>query len=94
MTVHWLAESPSPVRWLDALPSGESATELVHGDAGALPKVIFHTTIRAGLIAIAMYAAGMRSPKDLVKYSTAGAVGIEAFVLLWALYEKQKESKA
>ena len=92
--IRWLEGNEQPVRWLDALPSGESATQLVHGDASALPKVIFHTTVRAGLIALAMYVAGMHSPKDLVKYSAAGALGIEAFVLLWALYEKQKESQA
>lgn len=93
--IRWLdGHVGEPVRWLDALPSGESATELIHGDASALPKVLFHTTVRAGLIALAMYAVGMHSPKNLVKYSAAGALGIEAFVLLWALYEKQKESKA
>lgn len=90
--IRWLDAPAEPVRWLDALPSGESATDLVHGDASALPKVLFHSTVRAGLIALAMYAVGMHAPKQLLKYSVAGSVGIEAFVLLWALYEKQKES--
>jgi hypothetical protein len=99
--MRWLEESPSPVRWLEALPSGESATELVAGDAGALPKVVFHTTVRAGLIAVAMFAAAkimhdtkMQAPGPLLKYSAAGAVGIEAFVLLWALYEKNKKESS
>lgn len=92
--IRWLDEAPSPVRWLEALPSGESAEQLVSGDLTALPKVAFHTATRAGLIGLAMYVAGMHAPKLLLRYSVAGALGIEAFVLLWALYEKQKASSA
>jgi hypothetical protein len=65
----------------------------VGGDIGALPKVLLHTTVRGGLIGLGLYAAGMRGAKNLVKFGLAGAVGIEVFVLLWALYEKDKESK-
>lgn len=93
MTSRWL-DGPAPqVRWLDALPSGESAEALVAGDAGALPKVALHTGVRAALIGLAMYVAGMRARTGLVKYSVAGALGIEAFVLLWALYERRKAEK-
>jgi hypothetical protein len=92
VTVRWLDAPDSPVRWLEALPSGESAEQLVSGDISALPKVAFHTATRAGLIGLAMYVAGMHAPKMLLRYSVAGALGIEAFVLLWALYEKNKGS--
>jgi len=89
MTVRWIEPAPQ-VRWLDGLPSGESAEQLVRGDWEALPKVAFHTATRAGLIGLAMYVAGLHAPKLLLRYSVAGALGIEAFVLLWALYEKNK----
>lgn len=92
MTVRWLDAPDPPVRWLEALPSGESAEQLVSGDISALPKVAFHTATRAGLIGLAMYVAGMHAPKMLLRYSVAGALGIEAFVLLWALYEKNRSS--
>lgn len=87
--VQWLDES-----WLEGLPSGESAEQLVAGDTGALPKVVLHTVVRGALVGLGLYAAGMRKGGELVKYGLAGAVGIEVFVLLWALYEKnQKEKK-
>lgn len=91
MSVRWL-EGPAPqVRWLEALPSGESAEALVAGDFKVLPKVVLHTGVRAALVGLAMYVAGMRLRAGLVKYSVAGALGIEAFVLLWALYERNKK---
>lgn len=92
--VQWLGESPAgAVVWLEGLPSGESAEQLVGGDVGALPKVVFHTTVRGGLVGLGLYAAGMRGARNLIKFGLAGAVGIEVFVLLWAMYEKnQKEN--
>ncbi len=87
--IRWIEPAPQ-VRWIEGLPSGESAEQLVAGDISALPKVAFHTATRAGLIGLAMYLAGMHAPKLLLRYSVAGALGIEAFVLLWALYEKNK----
>lgn len=93
--VQRLGEPPAgAVVWLEGLPSGESAEQLVAGDVGALPKVVLHTVVRGALVGLGLYAAGMRGGKDLVKFGLAGAVGIEVFVLLWALYEKnQKEKK-
>lgn len=79
------------VRWLEALPSGESAEQIVRGDTSAIPRAIFHTTVRAAIAAVSLYVVGVRDPNKLVKYSVAVAVGIEAFVLAWAAYEKQKE---
>jgi hypothetical protein len=73
-----------------ALPSGESAEALVRGEPGALPKVIFHTALRAGLVGVGLVVAGMSKPSELVRYSLAGALGIEAFVLVWAYANKGK----
>lgn len=84
------AEPPGADLWLGGLPSGESAEQLVAGDvSGGLPKVVLHTAVRGGLVGLGLYAAGMRGAKNLVKFGLAGAVGIEVFVLLWALYESQ-----
>ena len=92
--VQWLKpESLGAVVWLEGLPSGESAAQLVGGDVGALPKVVFHTLVRGALVGLGLYAAGMRGGKDLAKFGLAGAVGIEVFVLLWAWYEKQEKAK-
>lgn len=88
--IRWI--DPPKVRWLDGLPSGESAAAVVSGDLNAVPVAAFHTLVRAGLIGLGMYAAGLR--QHAVKYSIAGALGIEVFVLLWAWYEKQQEKKA
>lgn len=93
--VQWLSEPRAgAVVWLGALPSGESAEQLVGGDVGALPKVVFHTVVRGALVGLGLYAAGMRRGGDLVKFGLAGAVGIEVFVLLWALYEKKQQEKS
>lgn len=67
-----------------ALPSGQAAYDLVHGDFRALPGVLFYTTMRAALIGAGLYAAGMREKKDLFKYSFAGAGVMELWVLWWA----------
>lgn len=93
--VQWLKPESlgGAVVWLEGLPSAESAEALVGGDVGALPKVVFHTVVRGALVGLGLYAAGMRGGKNLTKFGLAGAVGIEVFVLLWALYEKnQKEN--
>ena len=88
MRVDWV-QGRRRVEWLGALPSGESAEALVGGEVSALPVVIFHTGLRAGLIGVGLYAVGFRGPQ-LIKGAIAGALGIEAFVLAWALYEKGK----
>lgn len=84
------------IRWLDdnevaalsGLPSGDSAEALVRGDAGALPTAVLHTLLRGVLVGTAMSIAGLRLDQGLVKYSIAGALGIEAFVLVWAAANK------
>lgn len=75
-----------------SLPSGESASDLVHGVPGALPRVIWHTALRSALVGVGLSVAGMRDPRDLVRYSIAGALGIEAFVLSWAFANKKAPS--
>jgi hypothetical protein len=74
------------MKGLGELPSGTSATRLVAGESGALPEVIFHTALRAGLIGAGMYLAGSR--KNTMRNALAGSVAIETFVLLWALHER------
>lgn len=84
---HLAPHAPST---LSGLPSGESAQRFARGDWGALPEVAFHTVLRATLIGAAMSLAGMPS-KDVVKFALAGALGIEAFVLVWAALNKDNE---
>jgi hypothetical protein len=75
---------------LSGLPSGDSAEQLVSGDVNALPKVVLHTALRGALIGTALRVSGMTFEKGLVRYSLAGALGIEAFVLVWALANRRK----
>lgn len=70
------------------LPSGDSAERLIGGETAALFPVAVHTLGRAMLIGVGMAAAGVR--QGLVAGALGGALGIEAFVLLWAWYEKRK----
>jgi len=65
-----------------ALPSATSALALVNGDRGALPLVVAHTTLRAGII------SGQRH--GVVRNALVASVAIEAFVLGWALYQKSR----
>jgi hypothetical protein len=74
---------------LSGLPSGDSAEALVRGEWKALPTAALHTVLRGVLIGTAMSVAGMPA-KDLVRYSLAGALGIEVFVLVWAWMNKEK----
>lgn len=89
--VRWLPPPPpeDPMQTLAGLPSGDSAEALVRGEWGALPTAVFHTILRGALIGTAMGVAGLREEDGLVKYSIAGALGIEAFVLLWAWANKK-----
>jgi peptidoglycan/LPS O-acetylase OafA/YrhL len=79
-----------------ALPSASSALALVNGEPGALPLVLFHTAMRAGIMATGMYVAGhlfesVKIPtRQIVKTSLVSSLAIEAFVLMWAGYQKGK----
>lgn len=69
------------------LPSSDSARDLVHGVPGALPRVFIHAAGRAALIAVGVYAAGLRG-RNLVAASIGGAVAIEIFALGWFAYQR------
>jgi hypothetical protein len=92
--------NPYDFRWLPSLadqqlaglPSGDSAEAVVRGDASAIPAALFHTIGRAGLIGVSLAVAGMPADRKLVRYSLASALGIEAFVLVWSWWNKDKKS--
>jgi hypothetical protein len=69
-----------------ALPSATSALALVNGEPGALPIVIAHTTLRAGIIGVGLLVSGQR--RGIVKNAFVASLAIETFVLGWALYQK------
>lgn len=72
----------------DTLPSGRAAVDLVNGKPGGLVKTIACTIGRAALIGTGMWIGGKR--ENLGRDAVAGAVGIEAFVLAWALYRSNE----
>ncbi len=72
-----------------ALPSGRAAVELVNGKPGGLVKTIVCTLGRAALIGTGMWLGGKKD--NLGRDAVAGALGIEAFVLAWALYRSSED---
>ena len=64
---------------LTTLPSVSSAEDFWLGKPGGLIKVVGSTALRAVLIGVGLAIVGER--RNLVKYSAAGALAIEAFVL-------------
>ena len=72
-----------------ALPSGQAAFDLVSGDRSCLLPVIGTTLARSALIGVGMAVAGER--KHLVRNAVAGAVAVEGFVLIWALFKKENQ---
>lgn len=72
-----------------ALPSGEAAAEFVRGDLKALPRVLAHTALRATLIGVGAWLAGA-DRKTLVRDAIAGSLGIDAFVIGWALLRRRE----
>jgi hypothetical protein len=71
-----------------SLPSSDSAARFLRGEPGSLPGVVLSTLGRAALIGGGLFLAGER--KNLIKYSLAGALMIEVFVL-WYVQKEQKE---
>ncbi len=69
-----------------ALPSATSALALVNGEPGALPIVIAHTTLRAGIIGIGLLVSGQR--RGVFRNAIVASLAIETFVLGWAIYQK------
>jgi len=72
-----------------ALPSATSALALVNGEPGALPIVIAHTTLRAGIIAIGLLVSGQRGGA-VVRNALVSSLAIEAFVLGWAAWQRAR----
>jgi hypothetical protein len=60
---------------------------IVQGDTSpqALATVLRDWIGRGSIIAIGLFCAGIREPKDLIKYGLSGAAAIELFVLLHTL---------
>lgn len=77
-----------PPALVPALPSASSALALVNGEPGALPLVIMHTTLRAGIIATGLWVSGQRG--DIVRTALVSSLAIEAFVLTWATIQKNR----
>jgi len=73
-----------------ALPSGTSAYRLMSGDPSGLVGVVGHTVGRSVLVGVGMAVAGER--KHLVRNAVAGALGIEAFVLVWAAWKAHQDA--
>lgn len=64
------------------LPSASSAMALVQGQPGALPLVIGHTVMRAGIISVGLLLSGQRH--GVMRTALVSSLAIEAFVLGWA----------
>jgi hypothetical protein len=80
-----------------ALPSASSALALMNGEPGALPLVLVHMGLRAGIIATGLWTAGHLTdfrlpPRQILKTALVSSLAIEAFVLAWAGYQKGKAS--
>lgn len=69
------------------LPSQQNVIRLVHGDTspGAVAMVLRDLVLRAGIIGLGLFFAGIRKPEDLIKYGLSGAMAIETFVFLHTL---------
>lgn len=76
------------------LPSAQSALALVNGQPGALPLVVLHTGLRAGIIATGLWVANMLEPNPYLRRgrilgtAVVSSLAIEAFVLGWAAWQK------
>lgn len=65
------------------MPSYEAACDVYRGDPTAMERVGLGVLTRALFVGAGLALAGMKDPKDLVKYSLAGSLGVEAFVFGW-----------
>lgn len=71
-----------------ALPSASSALALMNGEPGALPLVVAHTALRAGIIATGLFISGQR--RGVMRNALVASCAIEAFVLGWAAYQRSQ----
>ena len=74
-----------------ALPSGESASDVIEGVPGSGIRLVGHFLGRAVLLALGLAAVGLRD-KELVKASLAGSAAIEFFVLGYAAVNREKKA--
>lgn len=75
---------------ISPLPSQAAAQKLLAGEPGALGEVAMSMAFRAALISVGLYAAGIREDKTLVKGAAFGAMAIEAFVLGYTWFHREK----
>lgn len=73
-----------------ALPSASSALAFARGEPGALPLVVLHTLLRAGIIGAGLYVAGTR--RNLARTAIVSSLAIETFVLCWAVHQNNRAS--
>lgn len=85
-------ETLTPPACSAALPSGTSAYQLMSGDLKGLVGVVGHTIGRSVLVGVGMAIAGER--QHLIRNSLGGALGIEAFVLVWAAWKAHQDKSA
>lgn len=71
------------------LPSAKAAADFLAGKQGALGDVVGTTLGRAALIGLGLYVVGGRG-KSLTRNAIAGAVAIEAFVLLYLAQQAKR----
>lgn len=60
----------------------------MNGEPGAFSTVLTHTGLRTGIIAIGLVISGQR--RGVFRNALVSSLAIEAFVLLWAGYQKSK----
>lgn len=70
------------------LPSASSAMALVNGEPGALPLVLAHTGMRAGIIGFGLLLAGQR--QHVIRTALTASLSVEAFVLMWAAWLRSR----
>jgi hypothetical protein len=70
------------------LPSAASAMSLVQGEPGALPLVLAHVGMRAGIIGVGLLVSGQRA--NVLRTALVSSLAIEAFVLGWAAWLKNR----
>jgi hypothetical protein len=76
---------------LTTLPSVDAAERFVQGRPGGAIGLVTSTGLRAILIGVGLAFAGER--KHLLKYSVAGALAIEAFVLASVAAQLKKQQQ-
>ena len=72
-----------PIEEGGLMPSYEAACDLYRGDPTAIHRVGLGLLSRSVFIGAGLALAGMRQPGELIKYSLAGSLGVEAFVMWW-----------